>query len=333
MEIYKIYAIVLSYNARENLKRLISALLCQTYSLSEIIVVDNASSDGTVQMLKEEFPQITLLANLSNLGVGAGYTKGMKYAFEKGADWIWLLDGDSFPDKTALEELISTFEKIKYVYSQIGILASSPINPLTNRRYPPLIWNNRLLPVSENLILSGKPLLVDSVISSGSLIKRSVIEQIGFPREDFFIDFVDHEYNLRARRLGFQILYVPQSIIYHEVGKTVIRRSLSRFGKKWAYGDHLPWRLYYIARNELYTYLYEFKDLRAVFYFFIIKLTKEMAAILLYNYPDKKERIIHILMGIRDGLKGKLGKVVAPEEEKKRNGKYADRQSQFLPKE
>ncbi|AYO31448.1 glycosyltransferase [Biomaibacter acetigenes] len=216
---FKVIAIVLSYNTKKNLRKLIPALLSQTYSLSEIAVVDNVSKDGTVQMLEEEFSQVTLLRNLSNLGVGAGYAKGLEYAFERGYDWVWLLDGDSFPEKTALEQLISSFKEIKNVYSEIGILASSPVNPLTNRRYQPLLWRGRLVKVSEELILSGKPLLVDSVISSGSLIKRDVIEYVGLPREDFFIDFVDHEYNLRARRWGFQIVYIPSSIIYHEVGK------------------------------------------------------------------------------------------------------------------
>ncbi|WP_162991230.1 hypothetical protein [Biomaibacter acetigenes] len=63
----------------------------------------------------------------------------------------------------------------------------------------------------------------------------------------------------------------------------------------------------------MYTYLYEFKDWRAIL-FFIIKMAKEVVAILLYDYSEKMKRIIYILMGIKDGLKGKLGKVAMSEE-------------------
>ena len=314
VEKFKIVAVVLSYNNKGNLRKLIPALLSQTYSLREIVVVDNASSDGTIQMLNKKFPQVTLLANSSNLGVGEGYAKGMQYAFKKRYDWVWLLDGDSLPQVTALEELIKVFTRLKDAHPKIGILASSPVNSSTGRRYEGALWRGRFVKIPKELASSQEPFLVDTVISSGSLIYREAIKDVGLPRADFFIDFVDHEYNLRVRKKGYQIVYIPKSIIYHEIGNTIIVRSVTHFGKRWPSANHPPWRLYYMVRNQVYTHLHEFRNYKAL-RFTILKILKMMIGILLH-YQGKRQRFMYIVLGFRDGLKKRLGKVIKPAKER-----------------
>lgn len=317
-EISKIACVIVAYNNGDNIEKLLDSLFTQSKPIEEIIVVDNASSDGTLQMVKERSPQVTLLANASNTGVGGGYAQGMEYAYQKGYEWIWLLDGDSLPQTSALEELTKAFDSLSSVHPKIGILASSPINPLTGAKWDGFLWRDRFKRFLKEIPYSDEPSSVDSVISSGSLINRKVVEDIGLPRVDFFMDFVDNEYNLRVRRKRYEIIYVPSSVIYHDIGTTRppqprIARVITCFIKKKDPGSiHPPWRYYYMMRNELYTFWHEFRDYKALFYFMLVVIFR-VAQLYLSNSEKKAQTVKYIILGIRDGFKGKLGKTISPE--------------------
>lgn len=314
--ISKIACVIVTYNNGDNIGKLLDSLFTQSKPIEEIIVIDNASLDGTPQILKEKFPQVTLLANASNTGVGGGYAQGMEYAYQKGYEWIWLLDGDSLPQTSALEELAKAFTSLRSLHPKIGILDSSPISPLTGLRWDGFLWRGRFVGLPKELAQSQKPFLVDSVISSGCLVNRRVIEEVGLPLADFFMDFVDHEYNLRVRRRGYEIIYVPSSIIYHEIGKprvvkSPIVRAIARLATSSPLMAETPWRMYYMVRNELYTFWHEFRNYRALFFYglLVIRMITEM---LLFNDKEKAKRMKYITLGLRDGFKGRLGITVSP---------------------
>lgn len=315
-EILKIACVIVAYNNGDNIGRLLETLFSQSKQPEEIVVVDNASSDATPKIVKQKFPQVTLVANACNTGVGGGYAQGLEYAYQKGYEWIWLLDGDSLPQASALEELGEAFSGLRLVYPKIGILASCPVNPLTNERYDGFLWRGRFVALPKGLAKSQEPFPVDSAISSGCLVSRRVVGDVGVPRADFFMDFVDHEYNLRVRRKGYEIISVPASTIYHEIGKSpVIRsqiiRAIARFATKGPLVVGAPWRQYYIVRNEVYTFWHEFRNYKALF-FFTLRVMRMIMGMLLLNEKDKVRRIRYIILGLKDGFKGRLGKTVTP---------------------
>src|SRR5580704_12788106 len=93
-----IASLTVAYNGAAVLPRQLNALRRQTHKLDEIIVVDNASSDDSVHLLEAEFPEVTILRQPSNVGVGGGLSIGLEYAArQKKYDWIWLFDQDSIP--------------------------------------------------------------------------------------------------------------------------------------------------------------------------------------------------------------------------------------------
>jgi GT2 family glycosyltransferase len=316
--ISKIACVVVAYNNGSNIGNLVEALLTQSNPIEEIIVVDNASSDDTTKIVKQKFSRVTLVANASNAGVGGGYAQGMEYAYQKGYEWVWLLDGDSLPQTTALEELGKAFASLRHTHPKIGILASCPINPLTGLRCDGFLRRDLFKTLIKEIPFSNDLHSVDAVISSGSLVNRKVIEEVGLTRVDFFMDYVDTEYSFRVRRKGYEIICVPGSIIYHDMG--TVPPSLSRIGRivtrfikrKDTRRIHPPWRYYYIMRNELYTFWHEFRDYKAVFYFVLFAIFK-MAYMYLYKDDRKAQKIKYTLLGIRDGFKGKLGKTISPE--------------------
>jgi len=315
-EILKVACVIVTYNDSDNIGRLLGTLFSQSKQSEEIIVVDNASSDATLEIVKQKFPQVTLVANACNMGVGGGYAQGLEYAYQKGYEWIWLLDGDSLPQASALEELAKAFTILRPTHPKIGILASCPVNPLTNERYDGVLWRGRFVMLPNELARSREPFPVDSTVSSGCLVSRRVVEDVGLPRADFFMDFVDHEYNLRTRRGGYEIMFVPASIIYHELGeprviKSRIIRAIARFATKSPLGVWAPWRQYYMVRNQVYTFWHEFRNYKALF-FFTLLLMRMLIGMLLFNYKDKVKRVRYIILGLKDGFRGRLGKTVAP---------------------
>jgi GT2 family glycosyltransferase len=314
----KIASVIVAYNNGDNIARLLDSLLAQSRPIEEIIVIDNASSDDTAKVVKERFPQVTLLANTSNTGVGGGYGQGMEYAYRKGYEWVWLLDGDSVPQPTALEELGKAFGSLRDTHAKIGIMASCPTNPSTGLKCDGFLRRDLFKTLVKEIPFRDELHAVDAVISSGSLVNRKVIEEAGPTRADFFMDYVDTEYSLRVRRKGYEIICVPNSVIYHDMG--TVPPSLSRLGRivtrftkrRDTRRIHPPWRYYYIMRNELYTLWHEFRDWKAVLYFALFVVFK-MANMYLYKDDRKAQKIKYTLLGIRDGLRGRLGKTVSPE--------------------
>lgn len=293
-------SITVAYNGEAYLPKHLDALLDQSRHLDEIIVVNNASSDGTLPLLSRHYPQITLLNLPTNVGVGGGYAAGLEYALTKEYEWIWLFDQDSIPKQDALERLLEAVELLGEKGSELGIAAPLSIHRPTQRHYCGLLWRNgwRRLPERP----SSDVVFVDAVISSGSLIRRTTVEKAGSPRADFFIDYIDLEHCLRLRRSGYKIAIVRRSILEHALGDPKLVR-ISGFTRVWA--DHVPWREYYKARNEVFTVWSFYPDWRSKFSV-VRRFARHALGILLFG----KEKVACLKMmykGIADGRAGRLG--------------------------
>ncbi len=107
----KIAAVVVTFNRKKLLLECLNALLGQTYPLDEIVVLDNASTDGTKQELQEagilSDARVKYLLMEKNTGGSGGFYYGSRQAYQDGADWIWMMDDDCIPTETALEELVN----------------------------------------------------------------------------------------------------------------------------------------------------------------------------------------------------------------------------------
>lgn len=294
-------SVTVSFNGAAVLPRQLRALRKQTRLLNEIVVVDNASSDHSANLLETDFPEVTILNQPRNVGVGGGFSAGLDYAANlKKHDWIWLLDQDSVPANDTLEQLLKPLDYLGHERDGIGILAPICINEPSKRNYPGSIWRHGLRKPGVSL---GAPIsYVDSVISSGSLVRREAVENAGLPRADFFMDFVDHEYCLRLRRHGYRIAVVRASRVEHAIGDL---RPVRVFGLEKAWSSHAPWREYYMARNEVFTIWQYDSDWRARFVT-VHRLLRHATAILLFG--EKKLACIGMMCrGFADGRAGKLG--------------------------
>ena len=301
-------SVTTAYNAEGFLIRQMDRLLNQSRPLQEIVVVDNRSTDGTAGLLAERFPQVTVLRQAENSGAAGGWAAGLQYAaLEKRHDWIWNLDGDSVPSESALESLLAGAEELA-ADLHVGMLAPLPTHEETGAFYPPWHWKDGFVRPSDEVL--QQPLwFADVVIASGCLIRREVVEAIGLPRVDFFMDFFDVEYCFRMRSHGYKIAVLNQCRMSHELGYV---KTVNFAGRSRVWSEHAPWREYYVSRNITYMALSRYPALdskRGL----VLYLVRHATAVLLLG-SKKAASLWKILQGVWDGLRGRLGIRFLPHE-------------------
>jgi len=209
--------IVPNWNSKDLLRACLKSIVNLTYPNYEIIVVDNASADGSPEMVKTEFPNVKIIANERNLGFAAGCNVGIKSA--KG-EMIALFNNDAVADPSWLTELVNT---ISYS-SDIGIVGGVILY------YKPkgIIWSagGRIDAITGTSwrIAYGKPIGelgnvedVDYICGCALLIRREVIAKIGLLNEDYFMYREDVDWNLRAKRAGYKCTISPSGVVWHKV--------------------------------------------------------------------------------------------------------------------
>jgi rhamnopyranosyl-N-acetylglucosaminyl-diphospho-decaprenol beta-1,3/1,4-galactofuranosyltransferase len=296
-----IASVTVAYNAAHLLPQQLDVLQRQSRPLDEIVVVNNASTDGTLRLLSAEYPQVTILDLPANTGTGGGFAAGLAYAMGKKYDWVWLLDHDSVPREDGLEALLQGLELIKDLRESICILAPSPIHTRTQLSYPGVLWRRGWVhPRAE--VLNQPVCFVDAVISSGSLVRREAVEKAGLPRADFFIDFVDFEFCLRLQRHGYKIAMVRDSHLDHAIGDP---RTFRVFGHSKTWPVQPPWREYYFSRNYTFTIWSHYRDWRSKLFVFR-KLLRHAVGILALG-EHRRACLRMMFLGFLDGRAGRLG--------------------------
>lgn len=301
-------AVTVAFNAAHLLPSHIDALLRQTRPLQEIIVVDNASTDGTSALLAERYPQVTVLRMHENLGAAGGWAAGLSYAaIEQGYDWIWTFDQDSVPESNALATLLAGVQELDGPENNVGMVVPVAAHREMATLYLPFLWRNGFVkPSTEQMRL---PIwFADLAIASGSLVLREVVQEVGLPRADFFMDIADIEYCLRIRSRGYKIAVISRAKMSHEIGRA---RKVNLLGYRRQWIDQPPFREYYISRNLAYLAWRLYPNL-ATKISMTRYLTIHLAGVLLFS-SDGPACAIRMIQGFVDGLRARLGTRMRPE--------------------
>jgi rhamnopyranosyl-N-acetylglucosaminyl-diphospho-decaprenol beta-1,3/1,4-galactofuranosyltransferase len=303
----RVAAVVVTYNREELLRECLQALLAQTRPLDEIIVIDNASTDGTNRMVPVEFPQAVYVRLAENIGGAGGFHEGMKLAYQEGHDWIWVMDDDAVPMYNALEELL----KPDYFQRDVYALASAVLYPDGNICLCQRLFDPRTLKDQHvGLECYDKGYFeMDSTIFVGMLISRAVIDKIGLPLKEFFIYWDDTEYCLRIRNQGGKMLTIPQSKILHNNPRELLARQ--EVGHRDICRPALSWRDYYFIRNMLYTYKIYGQPTIGVYIRLLMSALRSQVAIVLFRSHKLVSSKI-LWLAVLDGLNGRLDKTFDP---------------------
>ncbi|HET7351280.1 MAG TPA: glycosyltransferase family 2 protein [Marmoricola sp.] len=245
----RIVAVVVTFNRLPLLRRLVTTL-GGFEQLAEVVVVDNASADGTgkwLQGLGHDQPVPVVGRTLdSNRGGAGGFHEGLRLAVERGADLVWLMDDDGVPEPESLQLLLAHSGSLDF-WGPVVVDEADPQRLVFPIRLP---GGTRVVHDTAAVERAAEDgLLRDVVIPfNGVLVTRALAEEIGYPREEFFIWGDDHEYRLRAERAGARIATVAGARVRHP--------SVGELGSPMMFGrttyNHSPSDLkhYCMARNN-----------------------------------------------------------------------------------
>jgi len=327
-------AVVVTYNRKELLLECLEVLLKQTRPIDAMYIIDNFSSDGTPEALKENGYIINLppddisepwerdfeVKNLTdgqsvkihyvrmnkNTGGAGGFYEGIKRGYEKGYDWLWLMDDDAEPKEDALEKLSKYFVEKDNISALASVVKNSEGISYTHRglvdfkKIFPLIQK----PLKTELYEINKIIEIDTASFVGILVNKKAIQKIGYPKKEFFIHHDDIEYCVRLRQAG-RILLVTSSIIFHKEAARkqgeVYKHFLGRDSLRTQF-DKL-WISYYGRRNLIWLGRKYSTD---KFNFYLMGLKDYIRTILgIIIYDDHKlKRIEFITNAYLDGLIG-----------------------------
>jgi len=295
-------AVVVTRNRKELLVRCLRAILDQTYAVDRIFVIDNASSDGTLQMLESldfmKHPQLEYVRLNENMGGAGGFHEGIKLAYDRGFDWLWLMDDDGFPYPTSLEKLMNMTGRYQFLGPLVVVDSHnlSFVFPWRKSIFPFPWCDSVISRVSEAEAIASDGCIVGRISPfNGTLISRQMVATIGYPKKEFFIWGDEFEYYMRAVRAGYVPVTVCAARHHHPPSRMKRIRLPMRLGSFAAPED--KFRLYLYVRN--YSYIHtRYISFNSVA--FCVKC-------LILAASDYK-RIWIIMMGLFDGLVGYWGR-------------------------
>lgn len=296
----RVCAVVVAFNRCEMLRQCLEHLRAQSRPLDAILVVNNASTDGTSAMVRSEFPGVTLLDLPENGGGAGGFHAGMKHGFEAGFDWLWLMDDDVLASPDALEKMMAQ--------SAEGDVLVPLQQDSVGRVYGVTLWAGRMVEVTKEVLGGARPLAGDYLFAfAGPVVSRRVIERIGLPRAEFFIWFDDAEYSLRVHEAKLRVRVVPQARLSHDVGGQP--KTLKLLGRSIIRIVPAPWKLYYGTRNMLSVILRRPVSTRRRQRMLLqFCLSQVYQGLLDLTEEDRLQRLKMRGRGIWDGVTGDLGK-------------------------
>lgn len=227
--------LIVSWNVRELLRRAIASVLADAGDVRiEIVVVDNASQDGTVEMLRADFPQVRVIANMENVG----FTRGNNQALEMAQGrYLFLLNPDTELERGALAALMGYMDAPEN--ARVGIVGPQLVYAdgslqSSRRRFPKfstaLLESTKLQEwFPRNEILTDYYLLdtdnqaiqdVDWVVGAAMFVRREVYEQIGGLDERFFMYSEELDWCFRVKTAGWHVVYFPKARVLHYEGKS-----------------------------------------------------------------------------------------------------------------
>jgi len=283
-----ITSVTVTYNP--NIECLKRQLISLTAQVDLCLIIDNGSYNaGQIENLAKDY-DCNLIKLGKNHGLAHAQNTGIDHAIMCGAQYILLLDQDSILDVKFVENM-----KYTYLKYNVGILGPSFYDPINKKLYPGTCYRGPF--ISRSIISEVTD--VTFVIASGSFFSVDVFRKVGNMAEELFVDYIDVEWSLRAKKNGFRVAMTNKALMAHTIGD----KRINIFGR--TISVHSPLRRYYLVRNSFYmlrlSYVPIGYKIREIFFNFIRSI------ISLIISDKKKDTISKIFQGLNDGFRRKYG--------------------------
>jgi hypothetical protein len=237
----KLSIIIVNWNVRDELLQCLRSIEEQRpRGEYEIIIVDNASTDGTIEAVRKDFPKVTLIINKNNRGFSAASNQAIKIA--KG-QYLFLLNPDTVVHKDSLDNLIRVLDENPDIGACGPKLIDENNIPYRPEGYVPTfhsifyaktffrmlgIFRGHYKKLTADNLDYNRQTDVEQLSGSALMVRRSVMEEIGLWDESFFMYYEDVDLCLRIRKAGWRITYVGESVITHFGGKSSVQISVEK---------------------------------------------------------------------------------------------------------
>jgi GT2 family glycosyltransferase len=215
----RVIVVILNTNRRADTLACLASLALSTYPAQEIVVVDNASTDGSLEAVGSAFPAVHTLPLAENRGYAGNNNAGIAWALEHGAEWVLVLNEDTVLAPDCVARLVEAGESgprvgivgpTVYHFDEPTVIQSAGGN-LSRGWLPQHRGQNQ---ADTGQFAAAEP--VDWLSGCGLLVRRALIEQVGVLDERFFIYWEEVDWCLRAARAGWRLLHAPQARLWHK---------------------------------------------------------------------------------------------------------------------
>ncbi|ATY83851.1 glycosyltransferase family 2 protein [Kyrpidia spormannii] len=241
-----VYIVVINWNGYEDTSRCLTSLRDLEYPTYRIIVIDNGSDDGSVELLRKNYPNVIILEAKENVGFARGNNIGIRYALNHYAAYVWLLNNDTTVSRTALFELVQVAE------SDVTIGAVGSVVYYMNCPEKIQVWGggwvNTWIGRAGHFITPVPSQRLDYVVGASILLRSDALRDVGYLDEDYFMYWEDTDISFRLRKAGWKLAVAPNSKVFHKVSGSIgegseafhfyFNRSAKRFFQRYCV---MPW--------------------------------------------------------------------------------------------
>ena len=219
METIQVSIIIPNFNGKQYLKDCLNSIKKQNFSLYEVIIIDNGSTDDSVEYIKDNYDEFTLIQNRENLGFATAVNQGIKAS---NAEYVFLLNNDTELEVECVSKLLNCIDKdetifavsSKMIQNQNRNLIDDAGDEYTILGFTQKVGNNR----STEFYQRKREIF--SACAGAAIYRRNIFDIIGYFDENFFAYMEDLDISYRARIYGFKCVYCPEAVVYHHVSAT-----------------------------------------------------------------------------------------------------------------
>jgi GT2 family glycosyltransferase len=291
-----VFILILNYNSFEDTAECVRSVEALHYPRISVVIIDNASPNGSGILLQQTFTQHTVILSDRNGGFAAGNNIGIRYALEHNADYIFIVNDDATVTPDILNHMVGYAEK----HADVGLLSARVYFPGTTELFAAAGRFNRLLCTGQNYGAiqiekneTDHLKYVDYACGVLWLVRSEVFRTVGLMDEKYFMYFEDLEFSLRVLK-SYKMVYIPDAVAYHKTGS----------GKGWRNYSELY--LYYHTRNRFWVFEHSSWLYKVYVTVFITVNSMAKSILILQNMGDPAgkatKQLKALWKGWRDGL-------------------------------